>query len=83
MFLEIGFRKQLTKSLKSPCGEVSLLVILKAWKRVTLLQTNCFIRDLQRIQIKNTFILQSILHGCFYNRNKVARQTLIKSKYQM
>ena len=35
------------------------------------------------LKIKNTFILQNILHGCFYNRNKVARQTLIKSKYRM
>ena len=62
MFLEIGFRKQLTKSLKSPCGEVSLLVILKAWKRVTLLQTNCFIRDLQRILITVLVVLKLRTH---------------------
>ena len=29
MFLEIGFGKKLTKSLKSACGKIPLLVILK------------------------------------------------------
>ena len=95
-FNEIDVPEQLVKCLEHSCREIPFLLILKPDSQHNFIINELFhdgsSKDFDKSfsyllqflrTLKNTLILQNILHGCLPNQNKDKQKIVIKSKCQI